>query len=366
MIDLRSDTLAQRAPARASWRGRNMLSKMKIPRVTFLFMVALMGLIFSAPCQGQRRSRLKAPKALLDLIDKDDRDCVLQTGLQKSVSVTPIQLAHDGTRQILIKGAGVCLCGAQNCPFWIYRKSGNDYELLLTGTGSTRVRAGRRSAKRYRDVISQSHASAAETIIRTYRYDGARYQLTHCVNRAYYDDNGTYTKRPTYRSCGGENSTETYVTLPADLRDLELPTIDKRTLKLSDYSGRTVVVSLIASWCFPCLQTLSEFDKISRSYSPGVQLIGVATTVGDPQVEALRRMIANRDLKMPIVWENGGFSQSLSKLANAPETLPQTFVLDAHGQIRRQFNGYNPANTPTLFRMALDEIKAEENRKPGR
>ena len=158
-------------------------------------------LIFSAGVYAQRTQRLKAPNALLELLDKEDRDCVMQSGLNKSVTVRPIRLARDRTQQILIRGAGLCLCGAQNCGFWIYRKTGGDYKLLLQGKGSVKVTVGRQSARGYRDVISYSHASAAETIIRTYRYDGSQYQRQRCVDAANYDDNGKYTKKPVFRPC---------------------------------------------------------------------------------------------------------------------------------------------------------------------
>jgi hypothetical protein len=169
--------------------------------IGILITCLLISLLPSAS-QGQSRRHLSAPTALLEILDKEDRDCVVTNGgLGKAVSVQSIQLAADRASQILVRGSGLCLCGAQNCLFWIYRKTGNRYELLLSGTGSTRVRAGQKSAHGYREVLTESHASASETILRTYRYDGSRYQLERCVNRAYYDDNGNYTKKPTYRPC---------------------------------------------------------------------------------------------------------------------------------------------------------------------
>jgi hypothetical protein len=173
-----------------------------IRSIEILITAALLISLLPSVNEGQRRRGSSAPPALLEILDKEDRDCVVTGGgLGKSVKVQQIQLAADHSRQILVRGSGFCLCGAQNCLFWIYRKTGNRYELLLTGTGSTKVRAGQKSAKGYRDVISESHASANETILSTYRYDGLQYQLERCVNRAYYDDNGKYTTKPTYRPC---------------------------------------------------------------------------------------------------------------------------------------------------------------------
>jgi hypothetical protein len=163
-------------------------------------------LIATSIAHGQNRRRFQPPKILIDVLDKDDRECVLTNGgLSKAVSVQSIRLAADGTSQLLIRGSGLCLCGAQNCGFWIYRKKSRAYELLLAGAGATKVRAASHHVgRRYRDVVSESHASAIETIVRTYRYDGQRYQLARCESRAYYDDNGKPTRVPITRACTSE------------------------------------------------------------------------------------------------------------------------------------------------------------------
>jgi hypothetical protein len=175
-----------------------MQGKTRIATLGAGFMIA----ILPAAIQAQGRHRIQAPQSLLQVLDEEDRSCVIQNGgLSKAVSVQPIQLAADRSQQILVRGSGLCLCGAQNCKFWIYRKSADTYDLLLKGIASTKVRPARRSTKGYRDVVGESHASASETLIRTYRFDGANYQLQRCVNRAYYDVNGNQTKKPTFTPC---------------------------------------------------------------------------------------------------------------------------------------------------------------------
>ena len=348
MIDLRSDTATN--PIRQT-----------AVITTSVFLI----LIFAGAGQGQRRTRLQAPKALLELLDKDERDCVSQEGLDKSVKVQPIRLARDRTRQILIRGAGLCLCGAQNCGFWVYRKTGSNYKLLLQGTGSTKVSAGRYAAYGYRDVQSESHAGAMETIVRTYRYDGSQYQPQRCVSRAYYDDNGKYTKRPFYRPCEPANDqNKSYVSLPPGLLDLELPTIDDRVLKLSDYSGRIVIINLFASWCPPCRENIADLVELSKTTNQ-VVIIGVTTAVQDPQIEAVRRFTSTLKVGFPIVRENLNFSKSLSQAVNANEVLPQIFVIDKKNRIRKYFMGYNRANTSPLLRNLVRELEAEGAKGPA-
>src|SRR5215471_17241581 len=159
-------------------------------RVT-LFSCSALVVVAASVASAQHRVRIPPPNELLQMLEKDDRDCVTTNGgLTKAVSVQSIRLAADGTRQLLIKGSGSCLCGAQNCPFWIYRKRDGQNELLLQGAGSTRVSATHQSTKGYRSIVSESHASAIETIVRTYQFNGKQYQLQRCVRRAFYDSNG--------------------------------------------------------------------------------------------------------------------------------------------------------------------------------
>src|SRR5436190_2684150 len=320
-----------------------MPDKIRTGSLGILITSAVLISFLATTAQAQRGPRLKAPKALLDAIDPEDRACVIQSGLDKSVTVRSVRLAADKSRQLLIRGTGLCLCGAQNCGFWIYRQTGRKYQLLLKGTGSTKVRAGRQTVKGYRDVISQSHASAMETIVRTYRYDGEQYQPLRCVNRAYYDDNGKYTKSPIDRPCETGSKNETYVSVPANLLGQELTTIDSRRLKLSDYSDRITIVSIIASCCAPCLQIIPDLQTLSDSDKQGIQVIGLVTRESDPQIESVRSFTQTLNVGFPVVWEDIGFGESLSKLVNGFTAIPQIFVIDREARIRKHFQGYNRA-----------------------
>ena len=179
-----------------------MRDKLPVSRFTTSVCVSLLVLLNTAVAHAQRGPRIAPPPTLLQILDKEDRDCVLTNGsLSKSVHTQSIRLAMDGAHTLLVRGSSSCLCGAQNCGFWVYRQKNRNYELLLKGAGSIKVNAGRNSSKGYRDVVSESHASAIETIVRTYRFNGIEYRLARCVSRAYYDDSGKPTTAPISRPC---------------------------------------------------------------------------------------------------------------------------------------------------------------------
>ena len=179
-----------------------MRHQLSVSRVGFCVCISLLIFLRPAVADAQRGARLAPPQTLLQILDQGDRDCVRTNGgLKKSVHTQSVRLALNGARTLLVRGSGSCLCGAQNCAFWVYRQKNRRYELLLKGAGSTKVNAGRDSRKGYRDIVSVSHASAIETIVRTYRFDGTEYRLARCLSRAYYDDNGKPTRGPVSRPC---------------------------------------------------------------------------------------------------------------------------------------------------------------------
>src|SRR6476660_7326057 len=72
--------------------------------------------------------------------------------------------------------------------------------------------------------------------------------------------------------------TQSVVRLPSSILDRELATLDDRRLKLSDYSNRTIVLNLFASWCGPCRVNLPDLIDLKRSYvGHPIEVIGLVS-----------------------------------------------------------------------------------------
>jgi thiol-disulfide isomerase/thioredoxin len=158
--------------------------------------------------------------------------------------------------------------------------------------------------------------------------------------------------------------TQSVVTLPSSILDRELTTTDDRQLKLSDYSNRTVVLFLFASWCGPCRVTLPDLVDLKRSYvGHPIEVIGLVSQKNDPDIDAVRKFVRDQGLNFRVVWDTENFSESLAKVANSRIVVPDTFII-VRGTVREVFFGFNTSTSPQLLRQTLDQIGREPRTSP--
>lgn len=102
-----------------------------------------------------------------------------------------IQLNRTGKPDLFVYGAAVegnAFCTAQNCPVWVYRRTGGGYELLLedvmVGEYEPQYRNAvmlRTSTNGYRDIRIDQYDSVSKTDIRILKFDGRRYRARVCI-----------------------------------------------------------------------------------------------------------------------------------------------------------------------------------------
>jgi thiol-disulfide isomerase/thioredoxin len=121
-----------------------------------------------------------------------------------------------------------------------------------------------------------------------------------------------------------------------------------------------LVVSLFASWCVPCRSNIPDLNIINKTLKDEVQIIGVVARENDKELGPLRQFTQVLNINFPVVWEEIGFTDSLSNLVPGLHVLPQMFIIDREGRMRKRFSGFNSKVTPALVREALDQIRAKD------
>jgi thiol-disulfide isomerase/thioredoxin len=147
------------------------------------------------------------------------------------------------------------------------------------------------------------------------------------------------------------------LSLPQQLRDTKVQTLDGGSLKLSDFADKVLIVNIWATWCGPCRQEMPELVKISNEYKTrGLVVLGLATTYNEHNDQAhVKEYIRAQNVPYQIVWDDGTLSAPLVQMVQAQSVIPQSFVISRDGRIVKHFTGYNPYSTPQLMRQAIEE-----------
>ena len=108
--------------------------------------------------------------------------------------------------------------------------------------------------------------------------------------------------------------------------DFEVRYVDSDSkLKLSDYAGQVVLVNFWASWCYPCLVEMPEFQKIhDRFKDKGFAVLAVAVFDKLPDAKGFQD---EYKFTFPVLFDD----QEQAKTAFAIEVVPQTFLVGRDG-----------------------------------
>jgi thiol-disulfide isomerase/thioredoxin len=121
---------------------------------------------------------------------------------------------------------------------------------------------------------------------------------------------------------------------PQQVPSLVLKDIHGRTLRLSDYRGKIVLLNFWATWCPPCRAEIPELVKWQDEYrSRGLQIIGV--TYPPQKLPEVRRFARRARVNYPIALG----TKEMKLTFTSSETLPVTIVIGKDGSIRDIIEG---------------------------
>jgi cytochrome c biogenesis protein CcmG/thiol:disulfide interchange protein DsbE len=110
--------------------------------------------------------------------------------------------------------------------------------------------------------------------------------------------------------------------------DFSLASLEGKTLKLSDFRGKAVLLNFWATWCEPCKIEMPWFVELQKQYGPqGLQVLGVAMDEASPQE------IADFAHKMGVNYPIVIGKEAVGDLYGGIPYLPSTFYIDRDGKV---------------------------------
>jgi Peroxiredoxin len=115
---------------------------------------------------------------------------------------------------------------------------------------------------------------------------------------------------------------------------------DTKTVQLSKFRGKVVLLNFWASWCSPCVAELPSLLQLHRD-QPDLVILGVSV---DEDGDAYKSFVARKHVDFITVRDP---SESAAKLFHT-EMWPETYVIDRNGYIRSKYVGATDWSDPEI------------------
>ncbi|TKJ31226.1 hypothetical protein CEE39_07345 [bacterium (candidate division B38) B3_B38] len=117
--------------------------------------------------------------------------------------------------------------------------------------------------------------------------------------------------------------------------DFALTDLEGKTVKLSDFKGKVILLDFWATWCPPCVQEIPHFVELYEQYKEnGFQMIGIAIQSGS--VKDVKRFVEKHGINYPILMGNKEITKEYGNI----NAIPTTFFIDRQGRIVQKYIGY--------------------------
>jgi len=116
--------------------------------------------------------------------------------------------------------------------------------------------------------------------------------------------------------------------------DFALQSLDGKTVHLSDFRGKAVLLNFWATWCTPCRLEMPWFVELEKQYGPqGLQVVGVAMDDSGP--DKVAKFAKDMGVNYPVLLGKESVGDEYGGL----EYLPTSFYLDRDGKVVQRVFG---------------------------
>lgn len=140
--------------------------------------------------------------------------------------------------------------------------------------------------------------------------------------------------------------------------DFRFPDIDGKTIRLSDYRGKIVLVNVWATWCAPCVYEMPSMEKLYKEFK-GQHFEILAVSIDEVGGEAVAPFMKKYKLTFPALLDPEGSIKALYGVTG----IPETFIIDAAGMVIGKIIGPRDWDTPEVFRFFRKLIQQSRSTK---
>ena len=110
--------------------------------------------------------------------------------------------------------------------------------------------------------------------------------------------------------------------------DFELKSLEGKTVRLSDYKGKAVLLNFWATWCGPCKIEMPWFVELQKQYAAqGLEVLGVA--MDDSGEETIAKFAREMGVNYPILVGK----EAVGEAYGVVQFLPTTIYINRQGRV---------------------------------
>ena len=109
--------------------------------------------------------------------------------------------------------------------------------------------------------------------------------------------------------------------------DFQFTEVNGKTLHLSDYRGKWVLVNFWATWCPPCLEEIPELISLHNAHK-GADLVVIGIVLDYPSRKGVHEFVEKHAIPYPIVLANHIMAEQVGEVG----ALPTTYLFDPSGK----------------------------------
>jgi peroxiredoxin len=138
--------------------------------------------------------------------------------------------------------------------------------------------------------------------------------------------------------------------------DFSITTTDGKTVKLSDFKGKGVIVNFWATWCPPCRAEIPDMVELQKAYGEKeFSFIGIAVNDKSDKVAAF---VKDKAVNYPVGMDTEDIAMQYGKLTKEGKIqgIPTSFVINSKGEIVDYFVGIS---NKAGFEEAIKKVAAK-------
>jgi peroxiredoxin len=117
--------------------------------------------------------------------------------------------------------------------------------------------------------------------------------------------------------------------------DFNLPDLNEKTVRLSDYRGKVVFLNFWATWCKPCREEMPSMELLYKNFE-GDGFVVLAVSIDRVTTKKdIPPFVKSMSLTFPILVDSWGQTDKRYKLMGVPET----YIIDQQGILREKVIG---------------------------